>query len=115
MNLSDIPSAELAQQIIREFGLSDESPEVQAYLLSKLADNISGRVLFGVRQLLPEAERAAFDSLIQGDDKQTLMNIIARVVPNFDAFVQTEAEKEIALTKTYMLEESELAVTGGGQ
>ncbi len=105
----------LQQKIIREFGIEHETPEAQVYLLGKFAENVSNRIAYEVKKIIPQEKREEFDTLVAADDESVLKQFISTHVPNFEAFVQSEAQKEIDITKAYMLEESELAVTGGGQ
>jgi|CXWL01.1.fsa_nt_gi hypothetical protein len=115
MNLQDLLKDEFAQKVIREFGIEGEADETKAQLLAQLGENISGRILLKVSKILPADKRAEFEALVEGDNPEALRHFLSPYVEDFGALAQAEAQKEIERTKAYMLEESELAVTGGGQ
>ena len=106
---------DFAQQAVREFGIEAESDDTKAYLIGQLAENISGRVLVEASKLIPDDKRAEFSALTEGSDVDAIVHFLMPYIADFQGFVQTEAQKEIEQTKSYMLEESEAAVTGGGQ
>ena len=114
MDIQTMLTDDFTQKVIREFGIAGESDEAKAYLLAQLGDNIAGRVLLETQKMLPEGKRAEFNALVDGSP-DALVAFLQPYIPDFSQFVQTEAQKEIERTKEYMLEETEMAVTGGGQ
>ena len=115
MNLQDLLSDTFARKMIQEFGIEEESDETKAYLLARLAENISGRTLFELSKKISPEKSSEFDTLVAGDDVEALGSFLAPYVPDFAQFVQAEAKKEIERTKAYMSEELETSVTGGGE
>ena len=105
MDIKDILKEDLTQNVIKEFGLEQESSEGQAYLIAKLGENIFGRVLLGVHEVLPEAKRPEFEALVEEGDPEKLHAFIYPYIPNFDLFVQQEARKEIDRTTELMQQE----------
>lgn len=102
MNIKDILKEDLAQAVIKEFGLEGESDEAKAYLIAKLGENIMGRIVLSVHTVLPPKRRPEFEQLLEAGDPAALEKFIYPYIPNFDLFVQQEAQKEIARTKEYM-------------
>jgi len=100
---------------VNAFGISAETAETQAYLVDQLMENISGRVLLETVRMLPEDKRPEFNALAEGNDADAIVRFVTPYIADFSGFVQAEAQKEIEQTRAYMLEESEIAVTGGGQ
>lgn len=102
MDIKDLLKDDLAQVVIREFGIESESDEAKAYLIGKLGENIMGRVMLGVHDVLPETKRKEFETLLESGNPAALEKFIYPYIPNFDLFVQEEAQKEISRTKEYM-------------
>lgn len=102
MDIKDILKEDVAQEIIREFGIEGESDEAQAYLIAKLGENILGRVILEIHGILPAARRSEFQALVERGDPVTLEKFIHPFIPNFDMFVRGEAQKEIVRTKDLM-------------
>lgn len=102
-------------QCVNSFGIGSEPAEAQAYLLDQLMENISGRVLLETERMLPADKRAEFTALAEGNDSDAIVRFVTPYIADFQGFVKAEAQKEIEQTRAYMLEESEIAVTGGGQ
>jgi len=115
MNIPNVFGPDLVEKIVRDFGIEGEAEEAKKYLLGQLMENISNRVLFEAKKLVPTEKLTEFTELVEGSDADAIERFLAPYISNFQSFALSEAQKEIEQTKSYMLEESEAAVTGGGQ
>ena len=102
MDIKDMLKDDLAQQVIKDFGIENESDEAKAYLIAKLGENIMGRIILEVHNVLPPARRKEFAAHIEKGDPAALEKFIYPYIPNFDLFVQQEAQREMARTKEHM-------------
>ncbi len=91
---------DFAQQVVRELGLTEYSPDAQAEFIESFGTNILLRVTLEIVNVLPEDVRAQFDSYIDSGDIVGLRQFLLPHIPDLDRFIQHEVTKEYEATKT---------------
>lgn len=115
IDIKNLLKSDFIQQAVRLFGIDGEPDETKAYLVDQLLENIAGRVFLEAGRVIPEDKRAEFNTLAESGEPDAIADFLAPYISDFPGFVRAEAQKEIDQTRSYMLEESEAALTGGGQ
>lgn len=100
--IDEILGDEFTQRIAAEFGLSHETPETQAELISKVGETIMGRVILELAKAIPAAERSAFESFISSGDLVGMREFLLKYIPNLDEFIQEQARKEYGIIQVGM-------------
>jgi len=100
--LSAILKSDMAQTVIKEFGIEGESEESKAYLIAKLGENILGRIMLEAINNVPNSEHTRYKQLVESGDIQAFQTFILRYIPDFTRFAEQKAREEIARTKSFM-------------
>lgn len=91
-----------AQSMVDEMRIASDPPEVQAEMLSLLGENIFQRVVLEILKKLPPDAVQAFRAQIGAGDLEALRATVAPHIPDLDAFVASEAQKELTLLRERM-------------
>lgn len=102
--LHELLNDDIAQSVILDFKLQDDTPEEQAEFISQLGENIMLRLTLEILKLLPESEHERFKEFIGSGDMPGLRTFLMPHILDLDRFFQHEVMKEYEATKTRMRE-----------
>jgi len=102
MNPQELIQEEMAQEVIKIFGIGDAAPEKQATLIAQLGENIYARLVVSVAQIVPPERHTELEQLLGEGDLEKLNNFLKPYIPNFAEFIESEVKKEITETKALM-------------
>lgn len=88
-----------AQATLKELGIQDDTPEAQAEVLRLVGKNIFDRVMLEMLKVLPPHTYEMFEKFIRSGDIDGLRAFLEPYIPDLDAFIRREAEKEYQTTK----------------
>ncbi len=89
----------LAQEATKKLNIASLSIPVQEEIISRVGQNIIKRVSVEIFKTLPKDKRPEFEEFIGSGDVDGLYAFLKPLVPDLDAFIERETEKEIKLTK----------------
>ena len=92
-------SNDFVKQIVEDLGLGGGTPERQAELISRLGENILNRVMLEILKVLPKGEREKLGLLFDTGSLEQLREFLAARIPDLDAFIRREGQKEIEATR----------------
>lgn len=75
------------QAIINELNIGNLSPEEQDEILDTLGDIALKRVLMTVFDRIPEAERDAFQDMLEKNDQAGMQQMLGQYVPEFPELI----------------------------
>lgn len=83
------------QNVIQTFGLEHESPEAQAYLVSRLCDAVAAQAYVEACTKLSIEKRVEFEALLRSENTEAVEQFMSPHVGDFKTFIQNVAQKEI--------------------
>ena len=92
----------LTRKLIVDLGIVGESEETQVNLLEKVGRNIFIRIGVAVHERVPEDKHEELDMLLEKGDFAAFKEFAKPYIADFDAFAQSEAQKEIEEIKKYV-------------
>ena len=91
---------DFAKQIIEELDIGEMPQAFQLEMIMMLGKNVVSRVILEILKALPESEHATFESFMDSGDLDGLRLFLSKYIPDLDAFVKHEGNKEYEGSKT---------------
>ncbi|MGH7141138.1 MAG: hypothetical protein ACREGH_00695 [Minisyncoccia bacterium] len=98
-----MPTDDLKQRIISELGLADIPEPKQTELVDGVMQNVLDKLMLVIVEKLPDdAAREKFATIAEAGDAAALRQYARTQIDEFDAFVDSEIQKEIQAHKEEM-------------
>ena len=99
MDIHDLISDELTQNIISDLGVQDEPEEVQIALLTQLGENLFTAITADILEVLPQEVHKKFLDMMDSGNPEEFKSFIERYIPDFEEFTKNSVRKEITNIK----------------
>jgi len=95
----DVTQEELSKTVIAELGIGELSKEEQEEILTLFGENLVKKLTMEILTILPKEKHEEYMRLTEEGRVADVHELLKPHIPNFDAFIETEVSKELALTK----------------
>ncbi|PIT91121.1 hypothetical protein COU17_02055 [Candidatus Kaiserbacteria bacterium CG10_big_fil_rev_8_21_14_0_10_49_17] len=95
----DVTQEELSRAIVEELGIGELSKEEQEEILTLFGENLVKKLTTEILTIVPKEKHDEYMRLTEEGKIVEVHELLKPHIPNFDAFIETEVSKELALTK----------------
>jgi len=87
---------QIKQNIIKELGIENLSPEKSQEVMERLEENIQRTVILEILDLLNPQDQQSLNVILESGDNEKIQKFLEEKVPGFDSLVKAVAQSAVA-------------------